>query len=165
MKPRIIDKRRIILAGIDFYGNPFKVGEAWSTENAIGQLWKRFENIFQKKKDSIKYMVTDAGYEVWIDFEDEQETENRYIFLGVEVEKPDDLPLELVTRTLPETKYAIYTLKGEEIKSDWSSNILGWISDAGLEQSYTYIFEYYDSQRFKGLDNPHTEMDIYVPIK
>jgi len=165
MKPRIVDKRKIILAGIDFYGNPFKEGEGWSTQNAIGQLWQRLDNIFRKKNDSIKYIVSDAGYEVWIDFEDEQKSENRYIFLGVEVEKPDDLPLELVTKTLPETKYAIYTLKGEEIKSDWPSKILGWISEAGLEQSYTYIYEYYDSQRFKGMDDPNTELDIYVPIK
>jgi AraC family transcriptional regulator len=166
MKPTTItEKRKIILAGIDYYGDPFKEAEGWSTQNAIGQLWQRFDKIFEKKKNSIGNLVSDAGYEVWIDLEGEEETNNRYIFLGMEVEKPDDLPLELVSRILPETRYAVYNLKGEAIKSGWPAKILDWIAEAGLEQSFTYIFEYYDSKRFRGMDDPDTELDIYVPVK
>ena len=93
-----------------------------------------------------------------------ENTGKKYIFIGVEVSKLEELPLELVARILPETRYAIWNLKGEGITSDWPSKILDWIAEAGLEQSYTYIFEYYDPQRFNGMGDPESEVDIYVPI-
>jgi predicted transcriptional regulator YdeE len=84
----------------------------------------------------------------------------------VEVASLGDLPLELVARTLPETRYAIFTLKGGEIKSDWSSKIeTQWLPEAGLTQSFPFIIECYDAQRFKGMDNANSELDIYVPVK
>jgi AraC family transcriptional regulator len=166
MKPKILDKRKIILVGMDFYGNPYHEAGGWSTQNAIGQLWTRFNKFYTKKKGLIKHLVSDAGYELWIDFEEEDGTKNNYIFVGVEVEKLDELPIELVARILPETKYAIFTLKGDEIKSDWPSRIhTQWLPEASLTQSSTYIIEYYDSQRFKGLDSVDSELDIYVPVK
>jgi predicted transcriptional regulator YdeE len=36
---------------------------------------------------------------------------------------------------------------------------------AGLEQSHNFIIEYYDCRRFKGMGNPESELDIYVPIR
>jgi len=104
MKPRITDKRKILLAGKDFFGDPYEKAGGWSEGNAIGQLWKRFESFYQKKKGSLKHAVSESGYEVWIDFEEEKDTKNKYIFTGVEVEKIEDLPLELVARTLPEVE-------------------------------------------------------------
>ena len=165
MKPKITDKRKIILVGMDFYGNPYQEAGGWSQQNAIGQLWTRFNSFYRRKKDSIKHLASESGYELWIDFVGEEDTKSNYIFVGVEVEEPDDLPLELVVKVLPETRHAVYTLKGEEIKSDWPSKLLDWLSEAGLEQSFTYIFEYYDSKRFKGIDNADSELDIYVPVR
>lgn len=92
--------------------------------------------------------------------------QKKYIFVGVEVEKIDALPLELIAKILPETRYAVFTLKGQEIKSDWPNQIWNqWIPEAGLETSFNFLIEYYDSQRFKGMDNPDSELDIYVPIR
>jgi len=165
MEPKLTDKRRIILVGMDFYGNPYQEAGGWSTQNAIGQLWKRFNGFYMNNKDSIKNLASESGYEVWIDFEGEEDSKNDYIFVGMEVVKLDDLPLELVARILPKTRYAIFTLKGDEIKSNWPPKILSqWLPEAGLEQSFTYIFEYYDSQRFKGTNDPNSELDIYVPV-
>lgn len=163
MKPEILEKRKITLVGMDFYGNPFQSGEAWSTENAIGQLWQRFNDFYEKKKGLIKNLASESGYELWIDFGGEED--NKYIFVGVEVEKLDEPPLELVARILPETRYAVYTLKGDDIKSDWPSKLLNWVSEASLEQSYTYIIEYYDPARFKDMDSSDSELDIYVPVR
>jgi AraC family transcriptional regulator len=165
MPPKITQKRKIILVGMDFFGNPYEKAGGWSEQNAIGQLWKRFENFYQNKKDPIKHSVSESGYELWIDFEEEKETKNKYIFVGVEVEKIEDLPLELIAKILPETRYAVFTLKGQKIKSDWSLIWKKWLPDAGLETSFDFMIEYYDSQRFKGMDNPDSELDIYVPIR
>jgi AraC family transcriptional regulator len=150
---------------MDFFGNPYEKAGGWSEQNAIGQLWKRFENFYQNKKDLIKHSVSESGYELWIDFEGDKESKNKYIFVGVEVEKIEDLPVELIAKILPETRYAVFTLKGQEIKSDWSLIWKKWLPDAGLETSFDFMIEYYDSQRFKGIDNPDSELDIYVPIR
>jgi len=166
MEAKTTDKRKIILVGMDFYGNLYEKAGGWSEQNAIGQLWGRFNSFYAKKKDSIEHLASESGYELWVDFEGEEDQKSNHIFVGVEVGTLDDLPLELVARILPETRYAIYTLKGGKIKSDWPSKVVSqWLLKAGLEQSFTYIIEYYDSQRFKGLDNADSELDIYVPVK
>lgn len=166
MTPRIVDRRKITLVGMDFYGDPYEKAGGWSEQNAIGQLWERFMKFFKNKKDTIKHLASESGYEVWIDFEGEKETKNEYIFVGVEVEKIDDLPLEIVAKILPETRYAVFTLKGDEIKSDWPDRIFKqWLPEAGLETSFDFLIEYYDSQRFKGMDDSDSELDIYVPIR
>ena len=166
MKAKTTDKKKIILVGMDFYGNLYEKAGGWSEQNAIGQLWNRFNSFYAKKKDSIKHLVSESGYELWVDFEGEEDQKDNYIFVGLEVDMLDDLPLELVARILPESRYAVYTLKGDEIKSDWPSRVVSqWLPEAVLEQSFTYIIEYYDSQRFKGLDNADSELDIYVPVR
>jgi hypothetical protein len=38
MEPKIIEKKVIILVGMDFYGNPYEKAGGWSEQNAIGEL-------------------------------------------------------------------------------------------------------------------------------
>jgi AraC family transcriptional regulator len=162
----ITKKKSLTLVGMDFYGNPYKEATGWSMENAIGRLWKRFSTFYDKNKDVIRHLESTSGYELWIDFGGNDEPNDVYIFIGVAVKKLQDVPLELVARILPETKYVVFTLKGGDINSDWPSKVATqWLTDIGLERSYPYIIEYYDSVRFKGPDNPESELDIYVPIR
>jgi len=166
MKPRLTEERSIALAGMDFFGNPYLEAGGWSEANAIGQLWSRFSKFFEANKDRVRFLVSGSGYEVWIDLEGEEDTKNECIFVGVEVEQLEDLPLELVGKMLPPTRYAVFTLKGDAIKSDWPNAMHSrWLPDAGLEKSHSYIIEHYDEERFKGMDDPESELDIYVPIE
>jgi AraC family transcriptional regulator len=166
LTPRILEKRKIALVGLDFYGDPFKDAAGWSEENEIGRLWQRFENYYEQERVSVKHKVSDSGYELWVDFEGEETTKERYIFVGVEVEKVEDIPLEFVAKTLPETRYAVFTLKGEKIKSNWSEDIYKkWLPEAGLKTSHEYLIECYDPKRFKGPADPNSELDILVPIE
>jgi predicted transcriptional regulator YdeE len=153
----VTNKRRITLVGMDFYGNPYKEAGAWSMQNAIGQLWKRFDAFYDKNKHKIRNLESESGYE---------HTKHDYIFVGVAVKKLKELPLELVAKILPETRYAIFTLKGDVIKSDWPSQVANnWLTAAGLNRSYPYIIEYYDSKRYKGVDEKDAELDIWVPVR
>ena len=71
----------------------------------------------------------------------------------------------MLAKILPPAQYAVFTLKGEQITSDWSKMIWEWMSGAGYESAYPYGFQLYD-QRFKGLDNLEgSELDVYVPVK
>lgn len=166
MTPAITPGRRIHLVGMDFYGDPFENAGGWCDQNAVGQLWQRFCRFFDNQKGEIQNLASDSGYELWMEGESEKDRRRQYLFVGVEVSAIDDIPLELVAKTLPETRYAVFTLKGTEFRLDWSAKIFNeWLPAAGFEPSHHYLFEYYDSRRFKGIDNPESELDIYVPIK
>jgi AraC family transcriptional regulator len=168
MTPRITERKKLILVGMDFFGKPFEKAGGWSAQNAVGELWKRFSRFTGKKLDSIKNLVSESGYELWVDFEEEKGSGNKYIFTGLEVSKTEDTPLELVAKILPETRYAVFTFTMRDIKSDWSKTQTvwsKWLPEQGPEPSHNYMIEYYDSERFKGMDNPESELDFMVPVK
>jgi AraC family transcriptional regulator len=56
-------------------------------------------------------------------------------------------------------------LKGPEIKTGPSRIWKEWLPESGLVPSFNFMIEYYDNQRFKGLDNPDSELDFMVPIR
>lgn len=163
--PRIIEEKSIILAGMDFYGYPYETAGGWSEDNAIGQLWERFTRFCSTHEGAIQHQVSEAGYELWLDVKQNEEDRSEYIFVGVEIDCVDDLPLELVVKVLPRTRYGVFALKGAQITGDWPNAIEHkWLPEAGLHQSHDFIIERYDPVRFKGLEDPDSELDIYVPI-
>ena len=165
MEPRIIEKGQIMLVGFSFFGDPFAESSGWTEENEIGRLWNRFTTYLTGHRDRIKHIKDDAfAYEVHVESEETASKGHREIFIGVEVEKLD-VPVEMLVKILPPAQYAVFTLKGEQITSDWSRMIWEWMSVAGYESAYEYGFQLYD-QRFKGLDNLEgSELDVYVPVK
>jgi AraC family transcriptional regulator len=165
MTPKIVEKGSITLVGMDFCGDPYTKAGGWSQENEIGKLWQRFMRFYDKNKDRIQNRVSESGYEVWVETEDMKARKDKYIFVGVEVERVGELPLELVAKVLPATTYAVFTVKGEEITSDWGTRIYkGWLPQSGYEEAHPYLIEFYDSERFKGMDNPESELDLYLPV-
>ena len=161
MEPKTVEKDEIVLVGMVFYGDPFRNQSGWSQENEIGKLWKRFA----AKEKTIKNKVKNGGYEVHIEPEEYKETKNYYVFVGVEVEKVEKLPLEMFTKILPASKYAVFTLKGKEITSNWQNKIYKeWLPQSGYEEAHKFLIEYYDD-RFRGTNNSESELDIYVPVK
>jgi AraC family transcriptional regulator len=162
MKPKIIDKEQMALVGMVFYGDPFKEKGGWSQENEIGKLWKRF----MAKEKQVKNRIGKGAFEVHIGTEEYEKTKNYYVFVGVEVEKIDKLPPEMFAKILPPAKYAVFTLKGKEITSDWNKTIFkDWLPKSGYKEAQPITIEYYDD-RFKGTENiAESELDIYVPLK
>jgi AraC family transcriptional regulator len=161
MEPRIVEKGKITLVGMVFYGDPFKEESGWSQENEIGKLWKRFV----PKEKTIKNRIGEGAYELHIEPEEYEKTKNFYVFVGVEVDKVDDLSTEMFVKVLPPTKYAVFTLKGDKITSNWPDMIYKeWLPDSGYVEAHKFTIEYYDD-RFKGADDPESELDIHVPIK
>ena len=87
------------------------------------------------------------------------------VFVGVEVEKLEDAPVDLLAKMLPPAKYAVFTLNGAQITSDWPKTIQEWMLGSGYRQAHTYGFQLYD-ERFKGLDRiGESVLDVYVPIE
>ncbi len=166
MEPTIIEKGRIILMGVNFFGDPFGMA-GWTEENEIGRLWKRLEAFLGRHPGCMKNVKQrGVGYEVWSSDEETAAKGQFDIFVGLEIENLDEVPVELLVKILPSTKYAVFTFQGEEITSDWPQQIYQeWLPASGYEPAYQYNFQYYD-ERFKGVDNiAESIIDVYVPVK
>jgi len=166
MEPRIVERGEIILAGMVFYGDPVGSAGGWSQENEIGKLWTRFNTFWDAKQELIRNVVApNVGYEVHIEPEEYAETRNFYVMVGVQVDKVQPLPLELSFKVLPATTYAVFTLRGSEITSNWPDRIYQeWLPNSAYEEAHKFTVEYY-GPGFKGMDDPESELEIHVPVK
>ena len=165
MEPIILEKPAITLVGMSFYGDPFETSAGWTEENQIGRLWERLMAYLAENPDSIQQRVPiQASYEVHI-YGPETMTKGLFeVFVGIQVEGIEAIPVDLLVKLLPPTKYAVFTLQGTQISGDWHLEIDQWISDAGYQHTLPYSFQYYD-QRFKGLDNlEESVLDVYMPV-
>jgi AraC family transcriptional regulator len=161
MEPKILEVEELTLVGMVFYGDPFKDAGGWSEENEIGKLWSRFV----AKEELVRNVTGHGGYEVHIEPEGRKDTSEYCVFVGVKVGEVENQPLEMFTKVLPAGTYAVFTMKGEEITSDWSKAIYyEWMPESGYVERAKYLIEFYDEKRFKGMDNPDSELDIYVPV-
>jgi len=166
MEPTLVEKDQIILMGVNFFGDPFTM-TGWTEENEIGRLWKRLEAFLAQHAALMESVKNPGvGYEVWSSDEETAAKGLFDIFAGVEIDNLDDVPVELLVKVLPPTQYAVFTLQGEEITSDWSRSIYQeWLPNSGYESAYQYNFQYYD-ERFKGIDKiAESAIDVYVPVK
>jgi AraC family transcriptional regulator len=167
MKPRILDKGETLLVGMSFFGDPFQMSGAWTEENEIGRLWNRFMAFVASEGERIKHVrCPSTSVEAHVYGDDALVTGTWEIFIGVEVGRLEDVPLELVVKVLPASTYAVFTLEGEAIGGDWNSLIYTeWMPDSGYEMAHSYAFQYYD-ERFKGVDDlANSVLDVYIPVK
>jgi len=167
VEPRIVEKGPIVIAGMDFYGNPF-TEKGWSEGTEIGRLWGRFGAFMEANGDRVKNVVDpNVGFEAHCEPAEYGETKNIYVMVGVEVSAIDELPLELCARVFPATTYAVFTFVGNEITSNWPDRIFKeWMPGSGYEEAHKFLLEVYDGDRFKGVDKlAESELDVYVPIR
>lgn len=162
----IVKRERLLLAGLSFFGDPFAYSDGWSTENAIGRLWQRFMAFYETHDGHIPGMTEEqASFEVHIEHPETQTKGLYEVFVGVPVDRIDAIPVPLVVKILPPVRYAVFTLHGEEITSDWPRRIYEeWLPTSPYREAYAFNFQYYD-ERFKGIDRiAESIIDVYVPI-
>ncbi len=167
MEPKIVTLDELLLVGMSFYGDPFAKSSGWSEENEIGLLWRRLKISLEKNPDAIKHRTqADVCYEVWTISEETEKKGMYEIFVGTAVRRLENIPVQFLIKQLPATQYAMFTLKGDDISSDWEKEIYqGWLSNSKYQTSYNFNFQYHD-HRFKGINElKDSELDVYVPIK
>jgi AraC family transcriptional regulator len=167
MEPKIIERGTTLLAGMVFYGDPFAGGEGWSQENEIGRLWGRFNRFWDDHQAELEAIANGSvGYELHVEPAEYAETRQFYVMVGVEVPSPEGLPLELSVKALPAGSYAVFALRGPEMTSNWPDAIYkGWLPGSGYEEASKFTLERYDGDRFKGVDDPESELEIWVPVR
>jgi predicted transcriptional regulator YdeE len=166
MQPKIIEKERIVLAGMSFYGDPFDTSTAWTEENQIGLLWQRLISYFQDHAGTLNLdLDQEANYEVHI-YGPQTEAEGIFeVFIGLRIHDLADVPYDLIVKVLPPARYAVFSLNGKAITSDWEQEIGIWLDANGYREAHPYNFQYYDD-RFKGLDRiEESTLDVYIPIE
>jgi AraC family transcriptional regulator len=172
MQVEFAEKGAMTLAGMSYYGS--LTGEGWSRENPIGQLWERFNRFFDQNPSFAQQQAVKPGigYEISIWNEEElQESKCFYVFVGVEVQQLDDMPLELVGKVLPASSYAHLTPQGREITT-WERTFYDeWLPGSGYQLAtygdYHCQIQAYEEGRFKGLGDllEESEIDVFIPVE
>lgn len=165
MEPVIVARDRIFLVGFSFFGDPFRLHSAWSEENEIGRLWRRWMEYLEQHAAELVFAEPHTAYEVHLDTAERARTGEYEVFVGAAVNAIDSAPVETLVKILPPATYAVFTLMGDQIVGDWPRQIEDWMTRTGHQSAYPYSFEYYD-ERFKGIDQiGESLLDVYVPIR
>ncbi len=167
MEPKIIQRDQFIIVGMVYYGNPFHAAEVSPDQNEVGKLWGRFNTYYGNNPQGFKEEVNPkVAWELHITTDEYEETKEYYVMVGVEVSKIDGLPLPTFTKVLPAGQYAVFTLKGEEMASNWGDAIYKeWLPSSDYEEAYQCTIERYDEDTFKGWGDPDSEVEIWIPVK
>ncbi|QEE16221.1 GyrI-like domain-containing protein [Promethearchaeum syntrophicum] len=165
--PIITEPIQLRLLGCEFYGNPFQSAGEWSSENEIGILWQRFLRYANKYKFIFEKLNQHPNYSYEIHFEPDNfsQTKKFYVFVGILIDYFDEIPLEFMIKQFPSTQYAEFTTKmtentiAEYIFQDWLGS-----DKSEYTQAYPYVIQRYGI-KFKGLDNPDSEIDWLIPVR
>lgn len=161
MQPIIQHHPRLILAGVSFFGDPFHSHAGWTEANEIGRLWQRLMRILSTPDSG--YGFPTESYEIHLQYPETPQTGEYEVFVGFAIETLDRVPVELCLKILPESDYAIFTLRGEQIHGD-EPLIDRWLATSDYQLVRPIYVQRYD-QRFKGLDRlAESEIDLMVPV-
>lgn len=86
--------------------------------------------------------------------------------IGVEVTSFGNMPTDIIVKTIPAGKYAVFTHKGSlsDILKTYQYIWGTWAMLTSETIDNRDDFELYD-ERFSGRENDNSEVDIYIPIK
>ncbi|MFX0205596.1 MAG: GyrI-like domain-containing protein [Candidatus Hodarchaeota archaeon] len=167
-EPIILENKLFRLLGCVFYGDPFHEAEEWSYENEIGKLWQRFMELSSKKYVRLLRKIcvdNNIAYELHLEPEEYMKTKNYYVFVGMEVENSEEVPLEMFIKVLPKIDYVVFTTTLENKLEQGGYIYKTWLPENGLAQSFPYVIQLYDRRRYRGLEDPESEIDWYIPVK
>ena len=149
MEPKIVRKDPITLVGMVSYGGD------------IGRLW----DAFTANDHLINHTFGEVGYELHAYSKHSSPGDPYHIFVGVEVEKIENLPEIMFVKILPACEYAVFTHRlADEGYEGANEPINNWLETGPYERAYYFDMQVYDA-RFKGPENPDSELDFYIPVK
>jgi len=168
LSPKIIPTMALRLLGCVFYGDPFHSAKEWSYDNEIGHLWTRFFKIFQKYHYILEKinLDPDSMFEVHIEPVEYKETKKYNVFIGISINQESDIPMDLFLKPFPPTQYLSFATKTTE--HDEAEYIFRhWLMNPKTEytQAYPFIIQRYNQKKYRGLEDPSSEIEWMIPIK
>ncbi|MEE4194046.1 MAG: GyrI-like domain-containing protein [Anaerolineae bacterium] len=165
LKPQIIDLPAMVLAGFSFFGDPFHSHAGWTEENEIGRVWQRLTVFYETLPAEERHNANEAvWYELHLEHPGSIEKGEWEIFVGYQIEQPDEHALELTLKHLPAMTWAVFTLKGTQI-GNFDADYKNWLAASDYEEAFPLLIERYD-ERFKGMERiEESELDYLVPVR
>ena len=156
MEPKIIIKEAFPIIGIELKtttrgGKNFvEIPQFWENVLQQGQI----NNIPDKKHpDTVLGICMDFGTDGVFSY-----------IIGTEVINTENVPDDMVCKTIPTARYAVFTACGKmpgSIQDTVKYIYQEWLPNSEYRRADSAEFELYD-ERFQGGEN--AEVDIYIPI-
>ena len=156
MEHTIISKRSFPVIGVELKTtthdgmNYVEITQFWEKVLKEGQI----DNIPDKK-------LKNTVLGICMDFE----PSGRFSYIiGSEVTSTENTPNNMVCRTIPASKYAVFTARGKipgSIQDTFKYIYQEWLPNSNLQRANSAEFELYD-ERCEDAEN--AEVDIYIPI-
>lgn len=158
MEHKIVERGEFKVVGMQYIGN---------NQNAeIAKMWGEFFPRIGEIKNNAGKHIFYGLCECLCEGECKCGAGSDFSYIaGIEVTSLDDIPEGMAGRTIPASKYAVFTHKGAlETLKDTFGYIYGtWLPTSGYTPAQSIGFELYD-ERFDNFSEK-SELDIYVPIK
>ncbi len=155
MEPKIIYDKEFKIVGIKGVVKP--------GSSLISDLWCEFGSKRTEIRNVVNPDVTLGLCEYMPNITDDSE----FSYCAcVEVTDFQSIPKEITTKTIPPSKYAVFTHKGSMagLKGTFDFIYGKWLPKSGYELAERDTIEWYDS-RSSDLSSPDYEFDIYIPLK
>lgn len=159
--PKIVEISDFLVAGLR--------GETTLKQNSLPDLWKRFNKIAHMVPNPVPQIRGIGVCESCTNGNNLYGMSDSVPFTevaGIQVNSIDNLPDPFIGKKVKGGRFAVFTHKGsitslpQTFEYIWGTWFL--VTDEELDNRED--FELYD-ERFLGLYNPNSEMDIYIPIK
>lgn len=159
---KIVERPEVALVGIEAKTTNELEGDPDSAR--IPELWNRFYGTGVPNR--VSHKSGDGNLlELYTDYASD-ETGEYTVFIGYEVERVDDVPEGLVSRTIPAAKYLVFTSERgpvvESVQAAWRQIWSMSPDDLGEKRAFVADFEVFDS---RSADSSDGEVDIYLSVR
>ncbi|MBI3259758.1 MAG: GyrI-like domain-containing protein [Ignavibacteriae bacterium] len=124
-------------------------------------------DVFIKRVKDIPNLVNPTVTYALEFYGQEFNTEGKWFYMPcVEVGSFDEIPMLMVCKTIPASRYAVFSLTGgvAGLHDLFMEIYKEWLPHSSFELAFDFDMEVYD-ERFKGIDNPETVMEVRIPIR
>lgn len=158
MEPKIVDLPEFKVIGVR------KTVTLKTAGPEIAKQWKEFnpsvKEIPNKVGDREAYGICE-----YVDFADFTEETPYNELVSVGVTSLEKIPEGMTGKVIPACKYAVFTHKGktDTLMQTYDYIYKTWLLNSGYDLARHDDFELYD-YRFIGVNDPESELDIYIPV-
>jgi AraC family transcriptional regulator len=156
MESKIISKKTFSIIGIELK----TTNREGKNFVEIPQFWKQ---VIQKKKIGKIPNKKQPGTVLGICMDFRADGDFSYI-IGSEVTNTDNVPDDMVSKKIPDAKYAVFLARGkmpDSIQNTFKYIYHEWLPKSKYQHAGSPEFELYDE---RSDDSENAEVDIYVPI-